>query len=127
MDDGIHTLSDGDKDNTTKVQSIWESRELFLVSYDDANRKGLQPLHPVDLNMIQPREPKKSVCQSRSKIAHDKAKNRIWEGMTGEKQASINDENDESSDEEATSKHKTPLQPCHLPATLTHLTAPMTP
>ena len=36
----------------------------------------------------------------------DKAKKRILEGMTGDKPAAINDE---SSEEEAASKHKTPL------------------
>ena len=50
-----------------------------------------------------------SYWKSRSKTALDKAKKRILEGMTGDKPAAINDESDESSDEEATSKHKTPL------------------
>ena len=50
-----------------------------------------------------------SVWKDRSKVALDKAKKRILEGMTGEKRAAINDESDECSDEEAASKHKTPL------------------
>ena len=109
MDDGIHSLAYGHKDITSKVESIWEGPELFLMSADEAKSKGLHPSHPLDPNMVQPRAPKQSVWQARSKTALDKAKKRILEGMTGDKPAAIKDESDESSDEEATSKHKTPL------------------
>ena len=79
------------------------------MSADEAKSKGLHPSHPLDPNMVQPRAPKKSVWQARSKIALDKAKKRMLEGMTGDKPAAINDESDESSDEQVASKHKTPL------------------
>ena len=79
------------------------------MSADEAKSKGLHPSHPLDPNMVQPRAPKESVWQARSKIALDKAKKRILEGIRGDKPAAINDESDESSDEEAASKHKTPL------------------
>ena len=109
MDDGIHTLAYGHKDITAKVASVWEGPELFLITPDEAKSKGLHPSHPLDPNMVQPRAPKKSMWQARSKTALDKAKKRILEGMTGDKPAAINDESDESSDEEGASKHKTAL------------------
>ena len=109
MDDGIHTLAYGHKDLTMKVVSIWEGPEIFIISADEAKSKGLHPSRRIDPNMVQPRAPKMSVWQARSKIALDKAKKRILEGVTGDKPAAINDESDESSDEEAASKHKTPL------------------
>ena len=65
--------------------------------------------HTFDHNMVQPRTPNNSFWKGRSKIAMDKAKKRILEGMKGDKPAPINYESDESSDEEAASKHKTPL------------------
>ena len=71
--------------------------------------KGLHPSRRIDPNMAQPRAPKMTYWKDRSKAALDKAKKRILEGMTRDKPAAIKDESDESSDEEATSKHKTPL------------------
>ena len=62
----------GHKDITTKVESIWEGPELFLMSADEAKSKGLHPSHPLDPNMVQPRAPKQSVWQARSKTALDK-------------------------------------------------------
>ena len=109
MDDGIHTLAYGHKDLTSKVVSIWEGPEIFIMSADEAKSKGLHPSHPIDPNMMQPRAPKMSVWKERSKIAFDKSKKRILEGMSCDKPTAINDVSDESSDEEATSKHKTPL------------------
>ena len=50
-----------------------------------------------------------SYWKARSKIALDKGKKRTFEAMRGDKPAAINDESDESSEEEAASKHKTPL------------------
>ena len=79
------------------------------MSVDEAKSKGLHPSRRIDVNMVQPRAPKMSVWQARSKIALNKAKKRILEGMTGDKPAAINDESDESSDEEVASKHKTTL------------------
>ena len=109
LDDGIHTLAYGDKDIRTKLESICESRELFLMSYDEAKSTGLHSPHPIDPNMIQPRAPKMSYWKARSKTTLDKPKKRNLEVMTGDKPPSINDESVESSDEEARSKHKTPL------------------
>ena len=82
------------------MESIWEGPELFLLSADEAKSKGLHPSHPLDPNMVQPRAPKKSVWQARSKTALDKAKKRILEGMTADKPSAIN-QSDENSDEEA--------------------------
>ena len=109
MDDGIHTLAYGHKDLTTKVVSIWEGPEIFIISADEAKSKGLHPSRRIDPNMIQTRAPMMSYWKARSKTALDKAKKRILEVMKGDKPAAINDEIDESSDEEAASKHKTPL------------------
>ena len=109
MDDGIHTLAYGHKAITAKVASIWEGPELFLMSADDVKSKGLHPSRRIDHDTIQPRAPMMSYWKARSNIALDKAKKRILEGMTGDKQAAINDECDESSEEESASKHKTTL------------------
>ena len=79
------------------------------MSADEAKSKGLHPSRRIDHDTIQPRAPKISYWKAQSKIALDKAKKRILEGMTGDKPAAINDVSDESSDEEAASKHKTPL------------------
>ena len=89
--------------------SIWEGPEIFIISADETKSTGQHPSRRIDPDTIQPRAPKMSVWKDRSKVALDKAKKRILEGMTGDKPAAINDESDESSDEEATSKHKTPL------------------
>ena len=99
----------GHKDLTTKVVSIWEGPEIFIISADEAKSKGLHPSRRIDPDTIQPRAPMMSYWKARSKTALDKAKKRILDGMTGDKPAAINDESDESSEEEATSKHKTPL------------------
>ena len=80
MDDGIHTLAYGQKDITTKVESIWEGSELFLMSADEAKSKGLHPSHPIDPNMMQPRATKMSYWKARSKSALDKAKKQIFRG-----------------------------------------------
>ena len=72
-----------------------EGPELFLVSFDEAKSKGLHPSHPIDPNMIHPRPPKRSIWQMRRKVAFDKAKKRIMEGMNGEQRpATKNDEED---------------------------------
>ena len=60
MEDGIHTLAYGDKDITPKVESIWQGPELLLMSADEAKSKGLDPSHPIDPNMMNPRAPKMS-------------------------------------------------------------------
>ena len=79
------------------------------MSYDDATCKGLHLSNHVDPIMSQPLAPKMWYWNALSKNALDKAKTQIFDGMSGDKPAAINDESDESSDEEATSKHKTPL------------------
>ena len=79
------------------------------MSADEEKSKGLHPSRRIDPNMAQPRAPKMTYWKDRSKAALDKAKKRILEGMTGDKPAANNDESGESSDEEAASKHKTPL------------------
>ena len=109
LNDGIHTLAYGHKGITTKVETKWEGPELFILSADEVKRNGLHLSHPIDPNMMQPRAPKKSVWQARRKIALDKAKTQILEGMTGEIQAALNEVSEESSDEEAKTKHKKPL------------------
>ena len=95
MADGIHTLAFGHKDITAKVESIWEGPELFLMSFNEAKSKGLHPSHPVDPNMIHPRAPKRSIWQMRRKVAFDKAKKTIMQGMNGEQRpATKNDGED---------------------------------
>ena len=98
MDDEIHTLAYGHKDITARVESIWDGPQAFLISADEAKRNGVHPSHPIDPNMMQPCEPKKSVCQARNKTALDKAKKQIMDGMTGDKPAAITEESDESSE-----------------------------
>ena len=79
------------------------------MSYDEATSRALHHLLTIDPNMIEPRAPKTSFWKVRRKIAFEKAKKRILEGMRGDKPAAINDVNDDSSEEEAASKHKMPL------------------
>ena len=94
------------------MESIWEGPELFLMSADEAKSDALQRSHPLDPNMVQPRAPNTSFCKGQSKVALEKAMKRIFDGMTGDKPAAINDESGEGSDEELASKHKTPVT-CH--------------
>ena len=100
LDDGIHTLAYGHKDLTAKVESIWEGPELFLMSFNEAKSKGLHPSHPVDPNMIQTRAPKRSIWQTRRKVAFDKAKKRIMEGMNGEQRHVTKKDGEEIGEEE---------------------------
>ena len=95
LDDGIRTLANGHKDKTAKVESIWEGPELFLMSFDEANSKGLHPTQPVDPNMIHPRAPKRSIWQTRMNMAFDKAKKSIMEEVNGENGAANKNEGDD--------------------------------
>ena len=106
LDDRIHTLAYGHKDITTKVVSIWEGPEIFIISADEGKSKGLHPSRRIDPDTIQPRAPMMSYWKARIKTALDQVKKRILEGMSADKQAAINDE---SSEEEATLKDKMPL------------------
>ena len=89
--------------------TILEGREIFIMSADEAKRKGLHPSHTLDPNMIQSRTPKKSMCQARSKGPFAKYMKKLKEGMAAVHPHAVDDVIEESSDEDATRYHKTPL------------------
>ena len=103
-----------------KVESIWEGPELFLMSFDEANNKGLHPTQPVDPNMIHPRAPKRSIWQTRRKVAFDKAMKRIMEGIKGQQRHASKHEGDDISEEEIPLKTK-PAVTCETSTSLTSI------
>ena len=90
------------------------------MSFDEAKRKGLHPSHPVDPNMIHPRAPKRSIWQTRRKVAFDKAKKRIMEAIKGEQWHASKHEGDDISEEEIPLKTK-PAVTCETSTSLTSI------
>ena len=105
LEDGIHTLAYGHKDITAKIESIWEGRDLVLMSFDEAKSSGLRTSHPGDPNMIHPRTAKRSIWKRR-KVAFEKAKKRIMEEMKGEQAHASKNAGDDISEEELPLKPK---------------------
>ena len=87
------------------------------MSADEAKRKGLQPSRRFDPDMRQPRAPMKSVWQARRMDAFAKDRKRLKEGLPSNHSQPTDDVSEESSEEEVTSTHKTPLS-SHLTISL---------
>ena len=88
---------------------LWEGTVICTISADEAKSTPLHTSRRGEHDTIQSRGPKKLYCQAQSKIELEKAKKRSLESMTGDKEAAVNEERDESSEEELTPKQRTPL------------------
>ena len=91
------------------MKSIWDGPVLFLISGEEAKRKGRHPSRRHEPYMTQPREPMKSVWQARRKEAFANDRKILNEWVPVKHRDASDEANEESFDEEVSSKHKTAL------------------